>query len=99
METELRIFVKFLMVIVKFIWKQVHDLPWWKWYSKRKIKSQPSQAGRYKNLKNMLREAFIRKDFPKKTKEKIVQIPQTGTKIPFFSNIEFIKQKTHFKDE
>ena len=41
----------------------------------------------------MLREAFIRKDFPKKTKEKIVQIPQMGTKIPFFSNIEFIKQK------
>ena len=40
----------------------------------------------------MLREAFIRKDFPKKTKEKIVQIPQTGTEILFFSNIVFIKQ-------
>ena len=86
METELRMHPNICKISngdCEVYLKQVHNLPWWKTYSKRKIKSQPSQAGRYKNLKNMLREAFIRKDFPKKTKEKIVQIPQTGTKNPF----------------
>ena len=39
----------------------------------------------------MLREAFIRKDFPKKTKEKIAQFPQTGTKNPFFNKIKNAK--------
>ena len=47
----------------------------------------------------MLREAFIRKDFPKKTKEKIAQFPQTGTKNPFFNKIKFIERKNWFKDK
>ena len=37
---------------------------------KKKKKPQPFKAGQNKNLKNMLREAFIKNDFPKKTKEK-----------------------------